>query len=375
MLSHHSPASGPRRLGRHIAVIAIVGALFVVPWNLVRAQAPAPAPVKAPVVQTKKADPAPAKRPQVKSAPAKKTTAANIKLKKARGPVAVVFKVQHALASEIESALNKKPRDKDIKIFADPKSNMLIVYGPFSKTKPVIDEAQRLDKKKSSSDPFKKADDKSMGWIIYPTGNKDPEVMVAKVLEMIRKQQVRPKLEMIVDPSSKRILLKGDPAAVKDSISKLDGLKQEGSKPPQERQTYHVPIMFQSAAEVAKKLDAEFRPRYSKDDLIIVHDSATNTVMIGAAPEIAKEVRGRLLILDQRPPSSNPFEGVRILKRLPVKNIDAKKAFGKIYEFLPKDTTVNFISYDPTDNSIVARASEAEMDTIEKFLASIDKKD
>jgi type II secretory pathway component GspD/PulD (secretin) len=210
----------------------------------------------------------------------------------------------------------------------------------------------------------------SMGWIVYPTGNKDPEVMVAKVLEMIRKQQVRPKLEMIVDPSAKRILLRGDKAAVQDSISKLDGLKRSG-----EKQIFHVPIMFQSAAEIAKALIDEFSPKYSNEELAILHDSRTNTVMIAAKPEIVSEVRARLSILDQRPAGSNPFEGVRILRRLRLKNIDATNAFARVREFLPKDTTVDFISYDPTDNSIVARASEAELDAIEKFLASIDKKE
>jgi type II secretory pathway component GspD/PulD (secretin) len=144
--------------------------------------------------------------------------------------------------------------------------------------------------------------------------------------------------------------------SVEDLLSKLDK-----APPGAELCVFNVALENTSADEIL--------PRLQRDRIAGVnylsYDPAANSIFVRATSEAGRKVRDRILQLDQKKGA------VLLVKRIKLATSSAVGAVTLIREAGIKG--FDFLSHDPTDNSVIVRGNEESIKAIQALVEKYDK--
>lgn len=352
---------------RPLVVIALAGVLVTMPWTLVHAD-PAPMP-KHPAIQP---GPISIPEPPQGSKPVKNQKPKSKPNAVVRRTQAFVVDLKYAKAESVKAEVLKRTKMKNTSLVTDSRKNQIVVVGFLPESENIAKLVKSLDRK--PAEKVEPPTDQPPS-LTYSTQDSMAIALSPQINAELLKRFSHKDFKMTLDPIGKRLTIQGSVEVIEAIPSVFERLKPAKAPPKVEMFTGKIPVTFHNAADLGKKLVEEYEPKYNRSELRILVDPATNQLVIEAFAEgLLRAVRERAFALD-KPPVKKPTNPENmVIRRFKLKVVDAERGFGKFREVLSEYPSINFCSYDPTDNSLVVRADKDDMEAIGKSIEKIDKK-
>lgn len=356
---------------RPLVALALAGVFVAVPWTLVSAD-----PTPAVPLTVRETEPEPTTLPEpIQKPKAGKAQKPKAGLATLRRTQAFVVDLKYAKAENVKAEVLKRTKLKSVSLVTDSRKNQIVVVGYLPESEQVARLVRTLDKK-----PVEKVEpvNDQRPSLLYSTHDATAIALAEKIQSKLQQKFPKSSFTMTVSPNKDKMTVRGSEEVIAE-IGKILASFEPNEIPPTapkaEKFTGKLPVLFLNATDLGKKLVEQYEPKYNRKELRILVDPATNQLIIEAfAKGRLQAVTERGFALDQAArPKPNNSENMA-LRKFQLKVIDAERGFGKFREMLAKHPSIDFCSYDPTDNSLVVRADNDDMEAIGKSIEQIDRK-
>lgn len=348
MLDQLSSPASTRRRSRALIAIGLTGAFLIAPWTLVRAQSIVDSTPK-----TKTSAAADSK--SVTTAP-KKATSPKPKPNNSK----VTMNLSFASSLEIGRALKQKVKKQGVLMFIDEKRNALLLSGPSDQVDKLVKYIYNFEKIHGTLEP--------QTLHTYPIQHVDAAALAKQLVTEFKGKYKPSELKVLVDVYTNSVLIQARPEIEKAVAARLRELDRD--EPPHEKRHAAIPLQYSSATQLAATIQLELLKRYHSQLFKLTTDSRENTIFAEATPAVMQEIEQMVKALDEKQTTTDLAN--LALRRFLLSHISAERALPLVKDNFGK--VINFLSYDPVDNSLVIRADEKTLGKIKTFITSIDRK-